>query len=200
MNIQWKPGDTMGRLIYSANTSLDGYTADRDGRFDWTAPDMHVHAYINELVRPTKTHLYGRRMYDVMDVWETIDDDAAEMRDFALTWRAAEKIVYSRTLTEPRSARTQIIKEFDPDQIRAMVAAADHDFLIGGAEIAGRALAAGVVDDIHLFVAPVTLGAGTRALPDEVHLDLELVDTCTFDSGVVHLHHRMRRQEQSVHD
>ena len=183
----------MGRLIYSANTSLDGYVADRDGSFDWSAPDAAVHAYINELFGPVTTHLYGRRMYDVMVAWETMDDPAPEMRDFAASWRAADKIVLlprrHRPTQRPHPRRGQL----DPAQVRAMVAAADHDVAIGGATLAGQALAAGLVDELQTFVSPVVVGGGTRWLPDDVRLDLELLDTRTFANGVVHLHHRVVR-------
>src|SRR4051794_27755148 len=120
----------MGRLIYSANTSLDGFVTDRDGRFDWSVPDSAYHSYITELIRPATTHLYGRRMYDVMAFWETSDEP--DMQDFASSWRAADKIVYSRTITKPWTERTQIAHDFDAKQVRSMIAAADHDFLIGG--------------------------------------------------------------------
>ena len=183
----------MGRLIYLSNISLDGYIADRDGNFDWSTPSAASHAVTNDLVRPVGIHLYGRRMYDVMTFWETVDDDDPAMRDFAEIWQATDKVVYSRTLDRPSSARTRIEPEFDPETVRALVAGASTDVLIGGAELAGQALAAGLVDDLHLFVSPVVVGAGTRCLPDDVRLDLELVDEHRFDNGVVHLHHRTVR-------
>ncbi|MCW2830131.1 MAG: deaminase [Aeromicrobium sp.] len=183
----------MGRLIYSANTSLDGYIADADGRFDWMQPDQAVHQHVGDLVRGTGTHLYGRRMYEVMVFWETSDDPEPEMRDFAATWRDADKIVYSTTLAAVGSERTRVERTFDPDAVRSLVREAERDVLIGGAHLAGQALAAGLVDDVHAYLAPVTLGGGTRWLPDGVHVDLELVDVHRFDSGVVHLHHRVVR-------
>lgn len=178
----------MGRLIYSANTSLDGYIADTGGGLDWAIPDAEVHQTINDLVRPASTHLYGRRMYDVMSVWETMDDEEPVMRDFAQLWTSVDKIVYSRTLTESRTARTRIEPEFDPDAVRALLA--EGDALIGGAELAGQALAAGLIDDLHCFVWPVVIGGGKSWLPDDVRCDLQLVDTRRFASGVVHLHYR----------
>lgn len=183
----------MGRLIYTANTSLDGYVADRSGSFAWSAPDAAVHAFINDLVRPVTTHLYGRRMYDVMIAWETIDEAAPEMQDFAASWRAADKIVYSRRGAAPRSARTRVEADFDPDKVRAMIAATDDDFAIGGATLAGQALAAGLVDELHVFISPIIVGGGTPFLPDGVRLDLEQVDTTTFANGVVHVHYRVAR-------
>lgn len=179
----------MGRLIYSALCSLDLYVADADGNFEWAAPGPEVHAAVNDLLRPARTQLYGRRIYDVLKVWETIDDDAQEMRDFATLWRAANKIVYSRALQEVSTARTRIEREFDPDAIRALKAAGD--VTIGGPELAGQALAAGLVDEIHLFLNPVLIGAGTPALPDGVRVHLDLAATRTFDSGVVYLHYRL---------
>jgi dihydrofolate reductase len=176
-------------LIYAAITSLDGFVADESGDFGWAAPDAEVHAFVNDLERPIGTHLYGRRMYEVMSAWETMDDDAPEMRDFAQIWRAADKVVYSRTLPAPVTARTRLEREFDPDAVLRMKAEAGADISIGGPELAGEALRAGLVDELHLFVTPVVVGGGTRWLPDDVRIDLELLDERRFSNGVVHLHH-----------
>ena len=184
----------MGRLIYSANVSLDGYMADADGRFDWSQPDEDVHAHVADLVRPMGTHLYGRRMYDVMVFWETVEDADPFMVDFARLWRAADKVVYSRTLTETSSDRTRIETDFDVDAVRTLVESSDTDVLIGGAELAGQAIAAGLVDEIHTYVHPVVIGGGTHWLPDSVRVALELVDEDRF-GGVVHLHHRVARTD-----
>ncbi|KQX73976.1 MULTISPECIES: dihydrofolate reductase family protein [Aeromicrobium] len=185
----------MGRLIYSCNVSLDGYSADAEGRFDWSQPDEQVHAVTADLLRPMGTHLYGRRMYDVMVFWETVDDPDPFMVDFARLWRAADKVVYSRTLTEPSSDRTRIERDFDVDAVRALVEESATDVLIGGAELGGQAIAAGLVDELHTFVHPVLIGGGTRWLPDGVRVDLELVDEHRF-GGVVHLHHRVSRDDR----
>jgi dihydrofolate reductase len=185
----------VGRLIYSAIASLDGYVADADGKFDWAAPDAEVHAFVNDLERPVGTHLYGRRMYEVMAWWETADaSDAAEpvMRDFAEIWRAADKIVYSTTLQTVSSARTQIVRDFDPEAVRRLKAAAERDLSIGGPHLAAAAFTAGLVDECHLFLVPVVIGGGTRALPDGVRVELELVAERRFTSGIVHLHHRVK--------
>jgi len=178
-----------GRLIYSAIASVDGYVADADGRFDWSAPDEEVHAFVNELERPIGTHLYGRRMYEVLSVWETMDDEHPVMRDFAEIWRAAEKVVYSRTLERVSTARTRIEREFDPDAVRAMKARGDLS--VGGPELAGQALRAGLVDECHLLLVPVVVGGGKRALPDGLRLGLELLGERRFAGGVVHLHYRV---------
>src|SRR5918994_4479820 len=178
----------MAELVYTAITSLDGYVADEHGKWDWSFPDPEVHAFVNDLERPVGTHLYGRRMYEVLVAWETMDDPAPEMRDFAQIWRAADKVVYSTTLQEPRSARTRIERRFEPDAVRALKA--EGDCVIGGPELAGQALAAGLVDRIELLLSPVVVGGGTRALPDGVRIDLELADERRFDNGVVHLGYR----------
>lgn len=188
----------MGRLIYLTNTSLDGYIADQAGQFDFSAPSRQGHAFINDLVRATGTHLYGRRTYDVMAVWETWEGDEPETHDFAAIWRATDKVVYSRTRAEPSTTRTRIEREFDVDAVRELVAASDSDVLIGGAELAGQAITAGLVDDIHLFMAPVIIGGGTPALPDGVRLELELVAVDRFDNGVVHVHHRSSGQRDRL--
>ena len=182
----------MGRLIYSCNVSLDGYSADAEGSFDWSQPDEDVHAHVADLIRPMGTHLYGRRMYEVMAFWETVDDPDPFMVDFAQLWQAADKVVYSRTLAEPSTARTRIERELDADSVRALVAASGTDVLIGGPELAGQAIAAGLVDEIHTYAHPVLIGGGTRWLPDGVRVDLELLDHQRF-GGVVYLRHRVRR-------
>jgi dihydrofolate reductase len=180
-------------LIYSAIASLDGYTADASGSFEWAAPDAEVHAFVNDLERAAGTHLYGRRMYETMAAWETMDvaSEPREMRDFAEIWRAADKVVYSRTLTEASTARTRIEREFKPDAVRAMKTAAGRDLSIGGPGLAGQALQAGLVDELQLFLVPVVVGGGTRALPDGLRVDLELLGERRFASGVVYLHHRV---------
>lgn len=181
----------MGRLVYSSNVSLDGYVADAEGSFDWSEPDEQVHDHVADLIRPMGTHLYGRRMYEVMAFWETVDDPDPFMVDFAQLWQAADKVVYSRTLTEPSTARTHVERDFDVDAVRALLEASATDVLIGGAELAGQALAAGLVDDVHTYLHPVLVGGGSRFLPDGVRLDLELVDQHRM-GDVVHLHHRVR--------
>jgi dihydrofolate reductase len=183
----------MAKLIYAAITSLDGYVADADGRFDWAEPDVEVHAFVNDLERQVGTYLYGRRMYEVMIAWESDDTIAGEpvvMQDYAAQWRAAEKVVYSRTLQEAPSARTRIERDFEPEAVRELKAAAEQDIAIGGPELAAQALRAALVDECHLFVSPVVVGGGKRALPDAVNLKLELLDERRFGNGVVHLHYR----------
>ena len=183
----------MARLIYAAIASLDGYVADEQGNFDVLAPDAEVHAFVNDLERAVGTHLYGRRMYEVMVWWETVETagEPDVMRDFAEIWWAADKIVYSRTLEAVASERTRIEREFEPETVRQMKAMTERDITVGGPELAGQALAAGLVDECHLFLAPVLMGGGTRALPDGVRLQMELLDERRFGSGVVHLHYRV---------
>ncbi len=185
----------MARLIYSAIASLDGYVADEDGNFGWAAPDEEVHAFVNDLERPVGTYLYGRRMHETMVFWETVDtgpEQVQVMRDFAEIWRAADKVVYSRTLDEPSSAKTRIEREFDPDAVREMVASASRDVGVGGAELAAEAFRAGLVDECQLFFAPVLVGAGKRALPDGVFARLELLDQRRFESGFVYLRYDVK--------
>jgi dihydrofolate reductase len=184
----------MAKLIYSALASLDGYVEDEQGGFDWAAPDDEVHAFVNDLERPIGTYLYGRRMYETMTFWETSGDgpdSSAVSRNFAAIWRAAEKIVYSRTLQTLSSAKTRIEPRFDPDAVRRLKETSEADITIGGAELAGQALAAGLVDELHLFLGPVVVGGGKRALPASVRARLELVDERRFRRGVVHLHYRV---------
>jgi dihydrofolate reductase len=183
----------VAKLIYSAITSLDGYVADEDGNFDWSAPDEEVHSFVNDLDRPVGTYLYGRRMYEVMVAWEnphTFAGQSPVMQDYAEIWQAADKIVYSKTLGTASSARTRIERAFDPEAIRQMKAAAGRDISVGGAELAAQAFRAGLVDECHLFLSPIVVGGGKRALPDNVRLELELLDERRFGNGVVHLHYR----------
>ena len=183
----------MAKLIYSSITSLDGYVADEDGNFDWAAPDEEVHAFVNDLERPVGTYLYGRRMYDVMSAWESmpVADQPTAVQDYAEIWRAADKVVYSTTLETVSTAKTRIERTFDAEAVRRMKLSAERDISVGGPELAGHALLAGLVDELHLFVTPVIVGGGQRALADDLHLALELLDERRFDSGVVHLHYRV---------
>jgi dihydrofolate reductase len=182
----------MGKLIYSALASLDGYVADEDGRFDWAEPDEEVHTFLNDLERPVGTHLYGRRMYEVLVAWETVTDQTPYTRDFAEIWRAADKVVYSRTLAAPSSARTRIERDFDPEAVRQMKAAAERDLTVGGPNLAAHAFKAGLVDECHLFLAPIVVGGGNQALPDHVRVRLELLDERRFGNGMVFLRYRTR--------
>jgi dihydrofolate reductase len=182
----------MAKLIYSALMSLDGYIADEDGNFDWAEPDEEVHSFVNDLERPAGTYLYGRRMYEVMAAWETVTDQTPHIRDYAEIWRAADKVVYSRTLETPSSARTRIERDFDPEAVRRMKAAAGSDLSVGGPDLAAHAFRAGLVDECHLFLAPVVVGGGNRALPDKVRVPLELLEEHRFGNGVVYLRYRTR--------
>jgi len=185
----------MGRLVYAAITSLDGYVADADGRFDWSQPDDEVHAFVNDLERSVGTHLYGRRMYEVMRYWETVADEGEPpvIQDYAHIWRAADKVVYSTTLSEVSTARTRLERSFDPAGVRRATDASDADVSVGGPGLASAALRAGVVDECHMFVTPVVVGGGTPFLPDGVRVGLDLLDERRFGNGVVHLHYRVRR-------
>jgi dihydrofolate reductase len=176
------------KLIYSAISSLDGYIEDSTGAFGWAAPDEEVHAFVNDLERPVGTYLYGRRMYETMVFWETaptLGNPSPVFRDFTKIWHAADKIVFSTTLEAVSSAKTRIERSFDPDAIRRLKTTAAHDLSVGGADLAGRALAAGLVDELHLLSVPVVVGGGKPALPSGVHADLELLDCRRFESGVV---------------
>jgi dihydrofolate reductase len=182
----------MAKLIYAAIASLDGYVEDEEGRFDWAMPDEEVHAFVNDLERPIGTYLYGRRMYETMVFWETGSteaDEPAVFSDYAGIWRAAEKIVYSRTLQTVSSARTRIERDFDPDAVRRLKQSSGADIAIGGAELAGHAIGARLVDECHLFLCPIVVGGGKRALRDNVRAQLELLDERRFRNGVVHLHY-----------
>jgi dihydrofolate reductase len=182
----------MAKLIYSAIASLDGYMADEEGNFDWAEPDEEVHTFINDLERPVGTYLLGRRMYEVMIYWETIAlaDQPPFIQDFAEIWQAADKIVFSKTLETVSSARTRIERDFDPEAVRQLKASGGRDITVGGPELAAHAFKAGLIDECQVFLAPIAVGGGKRALPDNVRLQLELLDERRFGNGVVHLRYR----------
>ena len=180
----------MAGLIYSAIMSLDGYTADASGNFDWAAPDDEVHAFVNDLVRPIGTYLYGRRMYETMVYWETALDEPdqhAVAEDFARIWKAADKVVYSSALESASSERTRIERHFEPEAIGRLKRDAGQDLAVGGAALAANAIKAGLVDEYQLLLVPHVVGGGKRALPDGARVELRLVQEHRFASGVVFL-------------
>lgn len=185
----------MAQLRYWINTSLDGYIADAAGSFDWTEPDPELHAFFNDQERQIGTHLYGRRLYEMMRYWETAheqpDQPPVEL-DYARIWQAADKVVYSRTLAEVDTQRTELVREFDADDVAERKASADRDLSIGGAQLAAVAMRAGLIDEVGLVVHPVIVGGGTPALPPGVRLDLALVEECRLPGGVVYLRYRVR--------
>jgi dihydrofolate reductase len=180
-------------LIYSAIASLDGYIEDEEGKFNWAEPDAELHSFVNDLERSAGTHLYGRRMYDVMKYWETAGgaDQPAHVQDFADIWRAVDKVVYSRTLDAVSTARTRLERSFDPEGVRQLKSAAERDLLIGGADLAAHAFAAALVDELRLFLAPVAVGRGKPALATGVRLQLELADERRFSGGFVYVRYRI---------
>jgi dihydrofolate reductase len=183
----------MAKLIYGYLMSLDGYVEDADGAFDWAVPDEEAHAFINDIERPVRTYLYGRRLYETMAGWETdpaLAEHSPAMRDYAAIWQAADKIVYSKTLETVATARTRIERDFIPEAVRRMKETADRDIGIGGADLAAQAIRAGLVDECYLLVAPALVGRGKRMFPDDVRLTLELLDERRFGSGMVYLRYR----------
>ena len=184
----------MANLIYAGITSLDGYVVDTDGNFDWAAPDAEVHAFVNELERPVGTYLYGRRMYEVMRYWDTALEQAdhpAE-QEYARIWQAADKIVYSGTLTAADTARTRLERTFDPARVRDLKASSAADLSVGGPHLAADALRAGLVDDVWQILAPTLVGGGTAMFPDRLRMGLELRDERRFASGFVYLRYAVR--------
>jgi dihydrofolate reductase len=185
----------MAKLIYAAISSLDGYVADAEGNFEWSAPDEEVHRFVNNLERSTGTYLYGRRMYEVMRYWETAPTESAEAsaaQEYAKIWQAADKIIYSTTLEQVSSARTRIERKFDRSAVQQLKAAAARNVSVSGPTLAAQALQMGLVDECHLFLCPVVVGDGLPALPDGVRVALELLDEDRFGNGTVHLHYRVK--------
>ncbi len=185
----------MAHLIYSAISSFDGYTEDKDGNFDWAMPDEELHTFINNLERTAGTYLYGRRMYETMMVWETdpnLAEDSPITQDFAEIWQAANKIVYSKTLAAASTLKTQIERNFNPEAIQQLKKTVQQDILIGGPELAAHAFRAGLIDECHLFLTPIIVGGGKPSLPDNVRLELDLLEERRFGNGVVFLRYRTR--------
>lgn len=187
----------MGRLVYSAIASLDGFVNDASGDFSWAMPSEELHAFVNDLERSIGTYLYGRRMFEIMQVWDDfpgIEDEPEVVRDYADVWRATDKVVFSTTLPAVTTPRTRLERTFDPVAVRSSVDALDHDVSIGGPTLAAHALRAGIVDDVHVFLLPVVVGGGTSCWPAGwdagARLDLRLVNEHRFVDGTVHLHHR----------
>ena len=186
----------MGKLIYAANTSLDGYLEDETGAFDWSVPDEEVHAFWNEHERSIGTSLYGRRMYETMRVWEDDDwlsDEPAVVREYAGIWRDSDKVVYSTTLDAVTTARTRLERQFDPDAVRRLKEESRSDLSIGGAALGAEAFRHGLVDECVLLLGPTIVGGGKPALPRGIRVDLELLDHRRFGNGVVYVHHAVRR-------
>ncbi|MFN2488186.1 MAG: dihydrofolate reductase family protein [Actinomycetota bacterium] len=184
----------MAKLIYSTITSLDGFVADEEGNFDWAEPDEELHTFVNELESSVDTYLYGRRMYEVMLFWETahrLTDQPQYVLEYARIWRETDKVVYSKTLESVSSERTRIEREFDLASVREMKESTAGNISVGGPHLAAQTFNAGLVDECHLFLHPVVVGRGNRALPRDGRLDLELLDQRRFESGVVHLHYRV---------
>jgi dihydrofolate reductase len=186
----------VAELVYSSIQSLDGYIADENGGFGWARPGEEVHAFVNDLTRPIGTYLFGRRMYEVMAVWERPEEfegmtDA--VRDFAALWRTTDKVVYSRTLDAVSTERTRLEHEFDPEAVRALKESSERDLAIGGPTLAASAFRAGLVDELQIFVVPAIVGGGTRSLPDGVRIDLELVEERRFANGMAYLRYRTAR-------
>jgi dihydrofolate reductase len=184
----------MAHLIYSSITSLDGFVADADGNFDWGNPDEEVHSFVNDQERPIGTYLYGRRMYDVLVAWESpaiAEGQPAHIREYHEIWRAADKVVYSKTLEAVASERTRIERDFDPEAVRRMKQEAHDDLSVGGPNLAAQAIRAGLVDEIRLIIAPVVVGTGNPVLPSDARRDLQLLDERRFGNGMVHLAYRV---------
>jgi dihydrofolate reductase len=185
----------MARLIYLTNVSLDGFIEDAQGRFDWSEPDDELFAYITDLIRPVGTFLYGRALYDTMAVWETqpeLAEQSALHADFARAWSAADKVVFSTTLDNVATTRTRLERRFDPELVRDLTTTASRDLVVGGAQLAASAFAAGLVDECQLLVRPVILGGGKPALPTGLYADLDLLDCVPVGRGTVHLRYAVR--------
>jgi dihydrofolate reductase len=187
----------MAKLIYMIQTSLDGFIEDAEGKFGWSIPSPEVHQYINDLQRSVGTHLYGRRLYETMAVWEDMEigdgfeDLEAQGRDFQQIWKATDKIVYSASLEKVWTPRTELKREFVAEEVRALKDSADADLVIGGAELAASALAAGLIDEVNTTISPVLIGSGKPAFPTDQKVELELLSKHRFENGAVHLNYRV---------
>lgn len=187
----------MGRLIYSVIGSLDGYIADEAGGFDWAVPDEEVLAFLNHQEHDVGTYLYGRRMYELMIGWEADPAAAAQSPQsatFAQIWQEADKIVYSTTLQDVSTERTQLKRRFDAAEIGRLKEATDADLNVSGPDLAAHAFRADLVDEVQVMLAPVIIGAGKSYHPAGVRLDLDLVDLRRFGNGMVWLRYEVVRE------
>jgi dihydrofolate reductase len=189
----------MGKLIYSLTTSLDGFAADANGGIDWSMPSEEVHSFVNDSLRNIRTFLFGRKVYEVMTIWDSIpteginefmDGPSEAMNDFAKLWRLVDKVVYSKTLTEVTTAKTTIERVFDPLKIKKLIAESPKDVGIGGPHLAAEAIKADIVDEYHQFIVPILLGDGLHWLPKGARVNLKLVDLHKFDNGFLYLRYR----------
>jgi len=183
----------MRNLIYSMTVSLDGFIAGPDGDIDWSAPDEELHRFHNQRVREDGAHLYGRRLYEVMTYWETVDESSdvpEHVLEFARIWKATPKIVFSKTL-EKVEGNARLVTDDAVEEVARLKAEPGKDLGVGGAGLASTLMKAGLIDEYRLFVSPIVLGAGTPYFPalDE-RINLELVETRTFASRVVYLRYR----------
>jgi dihydrofolate reductase len=185
----------MAKLIYSMINSLDGYVEAADGDLGAGAEDPEVHSFVGDVFREVGTYLYGRRMYETMVYWETAHaepDQPPHIVQFARDWQAAQKVVYSTTLQEVASAKTRIERTFDVEAVRKLKEEAAADLTIDGPTLAAQAIAAGLVDEYHLFWTTTVVGGGKRFFPDGKRLDLELVEHRAFRTGLIYAHYRTR--------
>ncbi|MGY1811879.1 dihydrofolate reductase family protein [Blastococcus sp. SYSU D00820] len=186
----------MAKLVYSMISSLDGYVEAAEGDIGWgAAEDEEAHTFIGDVFRSLGTYLYGRRMYETMVFWETahtLPDAPPHVVQYARDWQAAEKVVYSTTLEAVSSERTRIERTFDPEAVRRLKAGSDADLSIDGPTLAAHAIAAGLVDEYHLFHTTSVVGGGKRFFPDGVRLDLELVEHRSFAGGLLYARYRTR--------
>lgn len=185
----------MGRLTYGMLVSLDGYVRGHDGSLDWTEPDPQLHEHFNRIQAGNALEVYGRRMWEAMRYWQdppAADLEAAQYRGFAQAWQATDKVVVSRSLPSVDAPRTRLWSQLDVGALRALVARADGDVSISGPTLAGDALRAGLVDEVHAYVVPHVIGGGLRFLPDGYTTPLRLRSERRFAGGVVELVYEVR--------
>jgi dihydrofolate reductase len=179
-------------LVYSMTVSLDGYIAGPDGALDWSVPDEELFRFHHQQVQEIGVHLCGRRLYETMIYWETAEEGplAAEQVDFAQTWKALPKIVFSTTL-ESVVGNTRLAREGVGEEVSRLRGQPGKDIAVGGGGLAHACMKLGLIDEWRLFVSPVLLGGGTSYFPTlDERINLELVETKTFGSRVVYLRYR----------
>jgi Dihydrofolate reductase len=183
----------MRSLIYSMTVSLDGYIAGPDGAIDWGEPDEELFLFHTQQMRETGVHLCGRRLYETMVYWETAEENpsASEYElEFARIWKALPKIVFSKTL-EKVEGNARLVRDGVAEEVAKLKEQPGQDLAVGGAGLASSLTKRGLIDEYGLFVSPVVLGGGTPYFPAlEERINLELVETRTFGSRVVHLRYR----------
>jgi dihydrofolate reductase len=187
-------GDCMGKLIYAALTSLDGYIADKNGNFDWAEPQEDVHTYINRLELENGTLILGKNMYSILTFWEDLHDVVKlpkYIQEYQSAWMKEKKYVFSTTLKEVTTINTTLKRELKRTDIEEIKKNEQQNIGIGGANIASQVLAFGLIDELYRFIFPVMIGSGKKWLTNIEPIIFQRLESRDFVNGVTMLHYQV---------